>query len=175
MCVYSEKPLDVLAQIAAQIDHAFEQSPVMPATVGSQPGPHTLRGEETNFYAQAEEQVFTLTLLGQTVHLTATPVAYTWNYGDGTVWGPTVSAGFPLPDDRIGEHTKTSHVYTASGKYSIVVTTHFNGRYSVNDGPTLPIPNQGHTVSAPLGLTVWRAITRNYADDCIVNPAGAGC
>lgn len=174
-CIYSEKPRDILAEIAAVIGHEFQQSPVTPASLGSQPGPHTLRGQETNFYANASEQEFNITLLGQKVHITATPVGYTWNYGDGTIMGPTASAGAPLPEDRIGEQTKTSHVYTTTGKFSINLTTHFNGTYSVNGGPALPITDQGHFASAPLGLTVWRAETRNYADDCNANPAGVGC
>jgi hypothetical protein len=174
-CIYSEKPRDVLAEIAAQIGHEFQKSPIQPATVGSQPGPHTLRGQETNFYADAKVQEFNPTLLGQKVHITATPATYTWNYGDGTLWGPTISAGAPLPDDRIGEQTKTSHVYTATGHYAITVTTHFNGVYSVNGGPSLPIPGQGNIQSAPLPLTVWRAVTKNYADNCNQNPDGVGC
>ena len=174
-CIYSEKPRDVLADIAAQISHEFQKSPIQPATIGSQPGPHTLRGQETNFYATAQEQHFTITLLGQKVHITATPAAYTWNYGDGTRWGPTPSAGAPLPDERIGEQTKTSHPYTATGHYTITVTTHFNGTYTVNGGPSLPIPGQGNIPSNPLALTVWRAVTNNYADNCNQNPNGVGC
>ena len=85
VCIYSEKPRDILAEIAASISHEFQQSPVNPATVGSQPGPNALRGAETNFYAVAAEQAFDLTLLGQTVHIDATPVSYTWDYGDGTI------------------------------------------------------------------------------------------
>ncbi|WP_371130755.1 PKD domain-containing protein [Arthrobacter sp. SDTb3-6] len=174
-CIYTEKPRDILAEIAAQISHEFQKTPVQPATVSSQPGPHTLRGQETNFYALAHEQQFTITLLGQKIHLTATPTTYTWNYGDGTTWGPTPTAGAPLPDDRIGEQTQTSHIYTATGKYAITVTTHFTGTYSVNGGPALPIPGRGHIPSPPLSLTVWRAVTHNYADNCNENPHGTGC
>jgi len=174
-CIYSEKPRDILAEIAASISHEFQQSPVNPATVGSQPGPNALRGAETNFFAVAAEQAFDLILLGQTVHIGATPVSYTWDYGDGTIMGPTPSAGAPLPEDRWGEQTSTSHVYTATGKYGIVVTTHFHGIYSVNGGPSLPIPDEGVFASAPLGLTVWRAVTKNYADNCLENTSGDGC
>jgi len=174
-CIYDEKPIDVLKEIAARIEHEFKQLPVAPATIGSQPGPHTLRGNNTNFYANATEQTFNITLLGQKVHITATPTTYTWNYGDGTTLGPTPSHGAPLPDDRIGEQTKTSHAYTTTGKYTITLTTHYTGTYTVNNGPTLPIPGQGNIPSPPLHLTVWRAITRNYADNCNQNPTGTGC
>ncbi|MDQ0276173.1 hypothetical protein QO003_000476 [Arthrobacter silviterrae] len=174
-CIYAEKPVSVLDQIAGRIEHEFKQLPVAPATIGSQPGPHTLRGNNTNFYANATEQTFNITLLAQEVHITATPTAYTWKYGDGTTLGPTPSHGAPLPQDRIGEPTKTSHAYTTTGKYTITLTTHYTGTYTVNNGPTLPIPGQGNIPSPPLHLTVWRAITRNYADNCNQNPTGTGC
>ena len=77
--------------------------------------------------------------------------------------------------DRIGEPTKTSHAYTTTGKYTITLTTHYTGTYTVNNGPTLPIPGQGNIPSPPLHLTVWRAITRNYAENCNQNPTGTGC
>lgn len=174
-CVYGQKPRDILAEIAAAIAHEFQRTPVVGATIGSQPGPHTLRGEETNVYANAATQTFNLTMLGQQVTITATPVAYTWNYGDGTTWGPTPHHGAPLHEDRIGEQTQTSHIYTATGRLSLSVVTHFDGTYSVNGGPNLPIPGQGNIPSAPLGLTVWRAETRLYADNCFENPDGVGC
>lgn len=175
VCIYGEKPRDILAEIAAQISREFQQTPIAAATIASQPGPHALRGAETNFYADANEQSFQVTLLGQKVNITATPVAYTWNYGDGTVRGPSPSHGARLPDERVGEQTRTSHAYTSTGTFTISLTTHFNGSYSVNNGPVLPIPGQGNIASNPLQLTIWRAITKNYADDCNSNPQGVGC
>ena len=175
VCVQGEKPRDILAEIAAQISREFQHTPIAPATIGSQPGPHTLRGKDTNVYAIATTQTFNLTLLEQQVTITATPTTYTWDYGDGHTWGPTPIHGAPLHNDRIGEQTQTSHIYTATGKTNINLTTHFVGSYSVNGGPFLPIPSQGNIPSPPLNLTIWRAITRLYADDCITNPHGTGC
>ncbi|WP_425862309.1 PKD domain-containing protein [Arthrobacter sp. TWP1-1] len=174
-CVYDSKPRDILAEIAASIAHEFQRSPVVAASIGSQPGPHTLRGKETNVWAEATTQTFNLTMLGQKVTITATPVAYTWNYGDGTIWGPTPTHGAPLHKDRIGEQTQTSHIYTETGHLTINLTTHFNGSYTVNNGPQLPIPGQGNIPSPPLALTVWRAETNLYADNCFQNPQGIGC
>ncbi len=174
-CFYDEKPRDLLAEIAELIAHEFQRTPVAPATMGSQPGPHTLRGEETNVWAEASTQIFPISMLGQDVTITAVPVAYTWDYGDGTVWGPTPVHGAPLHADRIGEQTQTSHVYTATGRLAITLTTHFNGTYTVNGGPQLPIPGQGNIPTAPLALTVWRAETNLYAENCFQNPDGVGC
>ncbi|MDP9983488.1 hypothetical protein J2W14_002909 [Pseudarthrobacter oxydans] len=174
-CVYSEKPDDVLGKIAAQIQTKFQQLPVSAGNSVMQPNPHTLRGAETNFYVEAAEQSFTVDMLGQSVSIVAKPVQYTWSYGDGTSLGPQTAAGGPLPQDRWGEKTSTSHVYTQTGDFSVVLTTHFQGTYSVNGGPPLPIPGQGQFSSPPQTVSVWRSITRNYADDCLRNPQGQGC
>jgi len=174
-CVYLEQPEDVLGQIAAQIRAKFQQLPVHPGTTVMQPSPHTLRGAETNFYAEASEQTFDVDMLGQDVLITAKPVQYTWNYGDGTSRGPQTAAGGPLPQDRWGEKTLTSHAYARTGDFAVVLTTHFQGTYSVNGGPQLPIPGQGQFSSAPQTVSVWRSITRNYADTCLENPQGQGC
>lgn len=174
-CIYNEKPVDVLEQIAGQIQKKFESLPINAGTVVAQPSPHTLRGAETNFYADPAEQQFDITMFGQQVHVVATPVQYTWNYGDGTVFGPQPSMGGPLPQDRWGEKTRTSHIYEQTGDFQVVLTTSFQGTYSVNDGPPLPIPGQGQFSAPPQTISVWRSITRNYADDCNQNPQGQGC
>lgn len=174
-CIYDEKPVNALEQIAADIQRQFQNLPVSPGSVVAQPSPHTLRGAETNFYADAAEQQFDVTMFGQQVHIVATPVQYTWNYGDGTVFGPQPSMGGPLPQERWGEKTRTSHAYGETGDFQVVLTTSFTGTYSVNAGPALPIPGQGQFSAPPQTVSVWRSLTRNYADDCKVNPQGQGC
>lgn len=174
-CLYDAQPEDLLPRIAAAIQRQFESLPINAGTVVAQPSPHTLRGAETNFYANAAEQQFDVTMFGQKVHVVATPVQYTWNYGDGTVFGPQPSMGGPLPQERWGEKTRTSHAYAQTGDFQVVLTTSFQGTYAVNDGPPLPIPGQGQFSAPPQTISVWRSITRNYADDCNVNPQGQGC
>ena len=114
-------------------------------------------------------------MLAQAVHVTAKPVQYSWSYGDGAGLGPETAAGGPLPQDRWGEKTLTSHVYARTGDFPVVLTTYFQGTYSVNGGPPLPIPGQGQFSSPPQTVSVWRSITRNYADTCLQNPQGQGC
>ncbi len=174
-CLYDAKPEDLLPRIAAEIQREFQNLPVNAGSVVAQPSPHTLRGAETNFYAEAVEQQFDITMFGQQVHVVATPVQYTWNYGDGTVLGPQPSMGGPLPQDRWGEKTRTSHAYGDTGDFQVVLTTTFQGTYSVNAGPPLPIPGQGQFSAPPQTISVWRSLTRNYADDCNANPQGQGC
>ncbi|WP_224048719.1 hypothetical protein [Arthrobacter sp. NicSoilB4] len=159
------------------IQTEFQRLPIAAGSVTAQPSPHTLRGAETNFFAEAVEQKFDVTILAQKVHVVAKPVQYTWSYGDDTSLGPQTAAGGPLPQDRWGEKTATSHVYTQTGDFPVVLTTHFQGTYSVNGGPPLPlpIPGQGQFNAPPQTVSVWRSITRNYADDCLRNPQGQGC
>jgi len=174
-CIYDEKPVDVLDAIAALIQTEFQKLPIAAGKATAQPSPHTLRGAETNFFAEAAQQQFDIKILAQDVHVVAKPVQYTWNFGDGTSLGPTTTPGGPLPQDRWGEKTATSHIYAQTGDFSVVLTTHFQGTYSVNGGPPLPIPGQGQFNSPPQTVSVWRSITRNYADDCLKNPQGQGC
>jgi hypothetical protein len=174
-CLFDARPEDLLPRIAADIQREFQSLPVNAGTVVAQPSPHTLRGAETNFYAEAAEQQFDVTMFGQQVHIVATPVQYTWDYGDGTVFGPQPSMGGALPQDRWGEKTRTSHAYGATGDFQVVLTTTFQGTYSVNAGPPLPIPGQGQFSAPPQTISVWRSLTRNYADDCNANPQGQGC
>jgi hypothetical protein len=174
-CLFDPKPEDLLPRIAADIQRQFQSLPVDAGAVVAQPSPHTLRGAQTNFYADASEQQFDVTMFGLQVHVVATPVQYTWNYGDGTVFGPQQSMGGSLPQERWGEKTRTSHAYAETGDFQVVLCTSFQGTYSVNNGPPLPIPGQGQFSAQPQTVSVWRSITRNYADDCIQNPQGQGC
>ncbi|MEE2570705.1 hypothetical protein V1638_15065 [Pseudarthrobacter sp. J64] len=174
-CLYDTKPEDVLPRIAARILEDFRKLPIAAGSLTAQPSPHTLVGAETNVFANATEQQFDITILGQKVHLTATPAQYTFNYGDGSTLGPSATYGGPIPEAEWGTKTRTSHVYGDTGDFNITVTTSFTGTYSVNNGPALPINGTGEVTSAPQTLRVWRSVTRNYADDCNVNPLGQGC
>jgi hypothetical protein len=174
-CLFDPRPEDLLPRIAAMMQTEFQRLPIAAGSVTAQPSPNTLRGAETNFFGNAAEQHFDITILAQRVHVVAKPVEYTWNYGDGAVHGPQSAAGGPLPQERWGEKTPTSHGYTQTGDFAVVLTTHFQGTYSVNDGPPLPIPGRGSFTSPPQPVSVWRSITRNYADDCLQNPQGQGC
>ena len=174
-CLFDARPEELLPRIAALIQTEFQKLPIAAGKATAQPSPHTLRGAETNFFAEAAQQQFDIKILAQDVHVLAKPVEYTWNFGDGTSLGPTTTPGGPLPQDRWGEKTATSHIYAQTGDFSVVLTTHFQGTYSVNGGPPLPIPGQGQFNSPPQTVSVWRSITRNYADDCLKNPQGQGC
>lgn len=153
----------------------FQQLAVAPAENHAQPAPDTLKNMNTNVYAVAQPQTFETTLGGYPVSVRAYPVQYTWNYGDGSTLGPTPLTGAPLTDGEWDVPTDTSHVYTATGDYSLTLTTSFYGEYNIAGTGWQPVNGYNQVTSPPVALTVWRATVHNVADDCLVNPAGLGC
>ena len=175
-CLYDAQPENVLANIAARILTDFQQLPVNPGTLEAQPFPHTLKGGPTNFYTTTAEQGFDVTILGQAVHLTATPANYTYTFGDGTALGPTPVAGYSIPEtDWLNNETRTSHTYTETGNYQATLTTSFTGTYSVNNGPPLPINGTLHITTPAKTIHVWKTERALVADTCQENPNSWGC
>ena len=174
-CIYSEDPAAFEERLRAAVLSAFQESPIAPGQLSVQPSPHTLIGAHTNVYVEAAEQVFEMNLLGQSIRIVASPTEYTFDYGDGTAYGPARVPGGPLPESRWGEQTATSHAYEGTGDFPVTVTTFFSGEYSVNGGPMVPIDGRAQVTSPAQLLSVWRSESRNVADDCLVNPAGVGC
>ena len=176
-CIYpGENPGAVIAPQDPAVSLAqFQKLPILPALGAVQPSPHTLMGAETNVFAEGSEQILPLTVVGRSVRVKAIPEEYQWDYGDGSTFGPSATRGSSLPKDRWGEKTRTSHVYGATGDFDITLTTFYRGEYSVDGGPWQPIIGRASIVTPPQTISVWRSITRNYADDCNQNPQGQGC
>ena len=92
-----------------------------------QPSPHTLRGAETNFYAEAVEQSFGVDMLGQRCldrgkTRASSPGAMATARRGAANGGRWTAAAGPL-----GEKTLTRHVYAQTGDFPVVLTTHFQG------------------------------------------------
>jgi hypothetical protein len=174
-CLYSSLPEDAEPELPTVTLEDFRRLPIAAAQSNAQPSPHTLRGAETNFYAVSTEQVLPTNIDGFAVEVRATPVSYSWDYGDGVQIGPIAATGAALPNNRWGEQTATSHVYTETGDFQVTLTTHYSGEFSVDGRPWLPIPGEASVSSPPIAISVWRTVSNNYADDCIENPAGIGC
>ncbi|MEV7647398.1 hypothetical protein [Arthrobacter sp. NPDC089319] len=153
----------------------FRRLPIAPSGLSVEPVPHTLIGAETNVYASPNEQTFTEDIDGFDVTVRAIPTSYTWSYGDGSSFGPTSQSGGPLPADRLGEKTATSHRYTETGDVHVSLTTTYRGEYSINGSDWIAISGEAQIDSAAVPLSVWRSVVNNYADNCLENPEGAGC
>ncbi|WP_404321398.1 hypothetical protein [Arthrobacter luteolus] len=174
-CIYSEDPAAFQERLRGEILRAFQEAPITPGSMTLQPSPHTLIGAHTNVYVEAQPQVFEMQLLGQSIRIEVEPTEYTFDYGDGTTYGPVSAPGGPLPEARWGEPTPTSHMYSQTGDFTVGITTFFSGQYSVNGGPMIPMDGRAEVSSPPQALSVWRSESRNVADNCLVNPAGVGC
>ncbi|MEJ5946582.1 PKD domain-containing protein [Pseudokineococcus basanitobsidens] len=151
------EPEPVVLPVMTQAD--FQRLPLPAGASTVQPtGGEVLLNTPTNTYAEAEPVELQTELVGFPVTVRATPVAYTWDYGDGTVVGPTSDPGAPWPDLRV------THAYETPGRYAITLTTHYEGEYSVQGEPFLPIPGQAQVTSEPLPVTTYQGQNVPVAD-----------
>jgi hypothetical protein len=140
----------------------FRRLPLPPGSSAVQPpSGDLLINLEANVYAEAVQVVLPAAVLGAAVQVRATPVAYAWDFGDGTVVGPTTDPGAPYPDLR------NTHVYTVPGAYAITLTTTYAGEFSVGGGPWLPIDGTASVTSPPEPVTA-----RSAANQLVAEPLG---
>ncbi len=109
-----------------------------PLTVQTQPKTKTLVNLDTIFYADPSEVRRTLTILGQSVEVVATPSAYHWDFGDGTRLS-TREPGAPYPSKEITHRYLNAHVTVRPQ-----VAVEYAARFRVAGGPWQEI---GETVA----------------------------
>lgn len=136
----------------------FRRLPLPAAEPGIQPaGGQALIRARTNVYvdpASTEPQLFDLTLLATPVQVRATPVEFTWDFGDGSQPLSTVDPGAPYPD------LTTWHEYESPGTVQIGLTTTYTGEYSVAGGPWQTIPGSAEVGSTPQPLQLLSTTNR---------------
>lgn len=110
----------------------------------TQPRDKTLVNFATIFYAEPQTFTRTLTLLGQSVDVEATPTSFTWHYGDGSsATSSTPGAPYPAKD--------VTHSYTdahTTVQPSVDVT--YSARFRVGNGAWQTIPDTV-TIAGPEG------------------------
>ncbi|MDR2255120.1 MAG: hypothetical protein LBE25_03835 [Arthrobacter sp.] len=148
--------------------------PIPASTLRSQLNGFSLRNANTNIYADGSSHTLNATILGQPVTITVTPVRYDFSYGDGTSKSST-SPGGPLKDDGFDTPTPTGHVYKETGAYSVSLTTHYSGTFSVNGGPAQAIPGTAGVPSTPLALRIWRVKQYQVQNPCSPGSTAPGC
>jgi PKD domain len=93
-----------------------------------QPADRTLVNLDTIVYTDENKlTTTTVTLLGFPVIVEATPMTYSWNFGDNTPALTTDSPGAPYPSKEI------THKYLRRGAAQVSVTAHYAARYKVAD------------------------------------------
>ena len=137
--------------VAEVIAAEFARLPLVGATAVVQPGQATLVNVPTVFYTEAGVQTFQVVVVGQGVRVSATPVGYTWVFGDGASLGPTTSAGARYPEADI------THAYTAPGRVTARVDVTFAGTFAVAGGPPAPIPGRVTIPGTPVPVLIRQA------------------
>jgi hypothetical protein len=109
-------------------------------SVKVQPNGRTLVNLDTIVYTdESKVSTTTVTLLGFPVVVEATPISYTWRFGDGSPALTTTTPGEPYPSKEI------THKYMKRGSVSLTLTTNYAARFNVADtgwqyvGGTIPI------------------------------------
>lgn len=113
----------------------------------------TLVNLPTNFHTPAEPFTRTVTLLGRQIRLDITPVSWAWSFGDGTTV-TTDSPGAPYPDLEV------THAYLRAGRVAPSVATTYTATFSVDGGPSQPVPGSVTIDSPPAALEVRTATAR---------------
>lgn len=147
-----------------------------PPTAGMQPNQWMIVGLATNFYANASAHVVDGTLFGGTAQVRFTPIAYNWNYGDGST-ASSNSAGTTWAKYRIPEFdpTPSSHTYNEAGNYTITLSVTYAAEYRVAGSTWKNVVGTLTIIAPPLTATAGHATTVLVDKDCIANPTGIGC
>lgn len=100
------------------------------------PGGKTLVNLDTNFFTTNDAvQTIPVTLQGQRVEVSASPIAYEWHFGDGTSV-TTSGPGAPYPALDV------AHVYDRKDKVVVSVDTQYgDASFTVNGGEPEAIPS----------------------------------
>ncbi|ACV09286.1 hypothetical protein Jden_1638 [Jonesia denitrificans DSM 20603] len=94
-------------------------------------------------------QVLTTTILGVGVAIRATPIEYSWDFGDQTPALITTDPGRSYPDQTV------EHLYTQLGQFTITLTTTWEGEFSIDGGTTwLPINGTTTTTNTTNPITI---------------------
>lgn len=141
-----------------------------------QPNGWMVVGLDANFYVDSTQHLITGALLGQATTVRFTPVAFRWDYGDGTV-GSRSSAGATWAALGIREFdaTPTSHVYDTAGTYTVRLSVSYAAEYSVGGSAFVPVAGRVTVPVNELQVTVGSATTVLVDRDCAAQPGGPGC
>jgi hypothetical protein len=156
VCLGADDPaLDPAAAIPALIERDFKRVVVLKGVADVSPQPDTLVNIPTVFTTDAPDSYdIPLTLLGQSVVITAKAERWTWHFGDGS------SAWTTTP----GSKGRVEHEYTQAGTREAYVVIEWSGTYRIGGGPTRPISGRATTTGDPARVQVREARTELVRD-----------
>ncbi|PJJ71645.1 hypothetical protein CLV46_1196 [Diaminobutyricimonas aerilata] len=148
----------------------------VPPVQRMEPNGWMVAGLETNFYSQVDQQVQTGTLLGLPASVRFTPVAWRWDYGDGTT-KTTASRGstWQVAGLREFDATPTSHTFEEPGTYTIRLTVDIAAEYQFAGAGWRAITGTLPVAANEITAVAGTADTVLVGRDCAENPRGPGC
>ena len=142
LCESDDGP--TVAEIAAMVTTEFQSLHLAAPPISYQPeGDWALINMDFIVFTDAGAQELDTTILGAPVTIRATPVSYSWDFGDGS--GPLVTSdqGSPYPNQTL------AHVYSSASEGVVVtLTTSWQGEFRIGGGAWLPISGFATTSSA---------------------------
>ena len=149
--------------------------PAEPSDV-MEPNGWAIEGLPANFVANASPEVVSGTLLGQPADVRFTPVGYRWVHSDGASVASS-SPGATWSALGVAEFTATdtSHVYAASGEYTVTLQVSLAAEYRFAGSGWLPIAGTLTIDGAPQRVLVGEVDTVLTVGDCTAYPSSPGC
>ena len=147
-CVGADDPvLDPTVAIPAIVQRDFKRVVVAKGVAEVSPRPDTLVNIPTVFSTSTPQSYdIPLTLLGQSVVITAKAERWTWHFGDGQSATSTQA-----PDGRV------EHEYTRSGERQAYVVIEWSGTFRINGGAPQDITGAATTTGDPVTVAVKQA------------------
>ena len=147
-----------------------------PGAQQMEPNGWVVAGLDANFFAIVDRQLVPGSLLGQPARVRFTPVAYRWNYGDGSAAVRTTKGGtwaaFGLRDF---DPTPTSHIFGSDGDYVVTLSIEYRAEYQLGSAAFIAVAGTIAQPTNSLRVTVTGAKTVLVDRDCEVAPSGPGC
>lgn len=131
-------------------------------------------GIPTNFVATATDHVQQGTLLGQPIEVRWRPVAFTFDYGDGTVATSDDPGETWQTSDDDWTATATSHEYQDRGEYTATVTITFEADIATDTG-WATVPGTLDLAAPAEGVQIFEVQTVLTRGNCIQFPNDPGC
>ncbi len=153
----------------AMVLSAFRRLPLAPSPLVVQPDRGwVLVNKPTVVHAEGGPQTVVTTILGTAVTVTATPVSYAWDFGDGATLS-TTDPGRPWPDGTL------AHAYTRLGGYRLTLTTTWSATYTVAADPAVHMVPGTATTTSATPLEVRERRSHLVGSTCTEDPGAPGC
>lgn len=132
--------------IPAMVQSEFRSVVVQGGSADVSPKPDTLVNIDTRFQTDAPASYqIPLTLLNQSVVITATAQGYTWHLDNGDIRVSTRPKGY------------LEYAFRRAGTYDVFVSLTWSGTFSVNGGPAQPITGTVEVDGEPTTVRVQQA------------------